>query len=136
MEGGETRRLGTLYAGSVFNIAYRTPLEHISKGTSEYKGAGLTNFQRCFDIFSIPVIGSINTSFATLVSGVQIAHNRWTQSPDTVCLKAPPSFGHKIQLYVVSLVDESTSEKVGEVLTTGFSGETVHFLQSHCPSGM
>ena len=59
--------------------------------------SALTSLQRCFEIFSTPVMGSMKTSFATAVSGTQIAQRRWTQSPETVCLNAPPSFGHKMQ---------------------------------------
>ena len=55
-----------------------------------------TSFHLCFGILSASVIGSINVSFITRVSGIQIAHKRWTQSPSTVCLNAPPSLGHKI----------------------------------------
>lgn len=59
----------------------------------------LTNFHRCFDILSAPVTGSMKTSFATRVSGIQIAHSRCTHSPCTVCLKAPPSFGHNMHAW-------------------------------------
>ena len=58
-----------------------------------------TSFHRCFGILSASVIGSINVSFITRVSGIQIAHKRCTQSPSTVCLNAPPSFGHKMHDY-------------------------------------
>ena len=58
---------------------------------------GRTSFQRCLCIFSTPVIGSMNTSFATRVSGTHIAQRRCTQSPVTVCLKAPASLGHNMQ---------------------------------------
>ena len=59
----------------------------------------LTSFQRCFEILSTPVIGSMKTSFATRVSGIHIAHRRCTHSPVTVCLKAPPSFGQRSQFW-------------------------------------
>lgn len=36
----------------------------------------LTSFHRCFGILSEPVMGSMNTSLATLVSGIHIAHNK------------------------------------------------------------
>lgn len=55
-----------------------------------------TSLQRCLDILSMPVMGSMKTSFATRVSGTQIAQSRCTQSPCAVCLKAPPSLGHKM----------------------------------------
>jgi len=55
-----------------------------------------TSFHRCFGILSASVIGSMNVSFMTRVSGIQMAHRRCTQSPSTVCLNAPPSFGHKM----------------------------------------
>jgi hypothetical protein len=58
-----------------------------------------TSFQRCFEMRSTPVIGSMKTSFATRVSGIQIAQRRWTHSPWTVCLNAPPSFGQRKQDY-------------------------------------
>src|SRR5882762_5248452 len=54
-----------------------------------------TSFQRCFETLSRPVIGSMNTSFATRVSGTQIAQSKWTHSPCMVCLNAPPSLGHR-----------------------------------------
>ena len=41
----------------------------------------------------------MKTSFATRVSGTHIAQSRWTHSPCTVCLNAPPSLGHNIQDY-------------------------------------
>jgi hypothetical protein len=89
------------------------------RGTGEGGKAteSLTSFHLCLGIFSTPVTGSINTSFATLVSGTHMAHRRWTQSPWTVCLNAPPSLGQRMH-------------------ETGFSGETVHLRQSHWPSGM
>lgn len=58
---------------------------------------GLTSFHRCLEILSIPVIGSMNTSLTTRVSGTHMAHRRWTHSPRTVCLNAPPSLGQSIQ---------------------------------------
>jgi hypothetical protein len=36
----------------------------------------------------------MNVEFTTCVSRTQSAQRRWTHSPCTVCLNAPPSFGH------------------------------------------
>jgi len=75
--------------------------EHFCQGDCQLKvkivpAKQHTSFHRCFGILSASVIGSINVSFMTRVSGIQMAHKRWTQSPSTVCLNAPPSFGHKM----------------------------------------
>lgn len=94
-----------------------------------------TSFQRCLDILSIPVTGSINTSLATRVSGIHIAQSKWTHSPCTVCLKAPPSFGQSI--HSLNTQGQGREDWWDQfLLTTGFSGETVHFRQSHWPSGI
>lgn len=83
-------------------------LYHISHTSAENKTSNqtflraedmLTSFQRPFDILSSPATGSMNTSLATRVSGIQIAHKRCTHTPSTVCLKAPPSLGQSAQDY-------------------------------------
>ena len=88
-------------------------------------------------IFSTPVTGSINTSFATWVSSTHIAQSRWTHLPFTVCLKAPPLFGHSMYDW-----DQTTQQnkdqahvKGNDHIPQGLQG-TLHFLHSHCPSRM
>jgi len=97
----------------------------------------LTSFQRCFEILSAPVMGSMKTSLATRVSGIHIAHRRCTHSPCTVCLKAPPSFGqrkHDLRQDIRSQPNIWYWD--GNKRTTGFSGETVHLRHNHWPSGI
>lgn len=98
------------------------------------RGGGLTSFHRDFGIVSTPSIGSMYTELLTPTSGIQIAHKRCAQAPLLVCLYAPPSFGQKMQ----SCAGDQRREWQGWIarLTTGFSGSTVHFRQSHWPSGM
>lgn len=79
-----------------------------------------TSFHRCFGILSASVIGSINVSFMTLVSGIQMAHKRWTQSPSTVCLNAPPSLGHKIHDWETKAVKVTSKKEVIQDSPPGF----------------
>ena len=77
MECKKTRRLTALDAGALPDIAYLAFLQRQSLyaeiGVSMYPR---TSFHRCLEILSMPVIGSIKTSFATLVSGTHIAQSR------------------------------------------------------------
>ena len=93
----------------------------------------LTSFHRPFEILSRPDMGSMKTSLTTLVSGTHIAHSKCTHPPSRVCLKAPPSFGHNRQSCQMSRL--ITKER-DITRTTGFSGNTVHFLHNHWPSGI
>jgi hypothetical protein len=97
----KTRILSTLYASALADIANRAFLQQKGRLVKRRNvdRCERTSFQRCLDILSTPVIGSMNTSLATRVSGTQIAQSRCTQSPKTVCLKAPPSFGQRIHDY-------------------------------------
>lgn len=79
-----------------------------------YRDKTLTNFHRCLDIRSMPVMGSMKTSFATRVSGTQIAHRRCTHSPVVVCLNAPPSLGHNMHAYSEDLRKTEMDEGMAE----------------------
>src|ERR1700722_1526753 len=97
VERQKARVLRTLNACTLTDFAYRTFLRRLSElgmGGQDWKRR--TSFHRCLDIRSTPVIGSMNTSLATRVSGTHMAQSKCTQSPNTVCLKAPPSLGHRM----------------------------------------
>ena len=80
-------------------------------------------------------IGSMNMVLPTVTSGINMAHKRCAHSPVLVCLNAPPSFGQKTHGYTTS---QRRIVRISwiEARTTGISGDTVHFRQSHCPSGI
>lgn len=42
-------------------------------------------------------MGSKNTVFANLTSGIHNAQTTWAQVPRSVCLNAPPWLGHRTQ---------------------------------------
>ena len=97
MECKKARRLATLNTCAFSYVAHRAFLPKKLSAKSKILPIELhTSLHRCFGILSASVIGSMNVSFITRVSGIQIAHKRWTQSPSTVCLKAPASLGHKM----------------------------------------
>ena len=105
MKSEKARRLAALDARAFPHIANRTfLLGGLSVESKVLSIIQRTSFHRCFGILSASVIGSMNVSFITLVSGIQIAHKRWTQSPSTVCLNAPPSLGHKMHDWKVKCV--------------------------------
>lgn len=118
VEGGDAGVLVTLDTCTLFYFADGT---HLGSATCQLDVAvhdeRRTNFQRCFGILSEFSIGSINVGFPRTHSGTQIAHKRWAHFPLEVCLKAPPSLGQRMH-------------------STRLSGATVHFRQSHCPSGI
>ena len=62
MKGEKTRRLAALDAGALPDIAYLAFLQRQSviadMGVSTYSR---TNFHRCLEILSMPVIGSMKT---------------------------------------------------------------------------
>lgn len=93
-----------------------------------------TSFHLDFGIVSTPSIGSIYTELLTPTSGIQIAQSKCAQAPLLVCLYAPPSLGQKMQSYRGRSVGKVRCVEGGR--TTGFSGSTVHFRQSHWPSGI
>lgn len=88
-----------------------------------------TSFHRCFGILSASVIGSMNVSFITRVSGIQIAHRRCTQSPSTVCLNAPPSFGHRMHDFGMKVMRASSMEE-------GFPALPLAFQVRRCTFGI
>lgn len=81
MKCDKARFIGTLNASTTFDGTNRTFLECILDRRDQILSMLQTNFHRCLGTLSIPVIGSMNTSFATLVSGTQIAQSKWTHSP-------------------------------------------------------
>jgi hypothetical protein len=116
MECCDASILVALDAGALLYFTNGTNLR-ASKSKNNQKREGLTSFHLCFGILSVCSMGSINVGFPRTHSGTQIAHNRWAHFPLEVCLNAPPSFGHNKH-------------------STRVSGDTVHFRQSHCPSGI
>jgi hypothetical protein len=98
MEGQKARAIGALDTGALADITDRAFLKRDWRTVSKLAWVR-TSFHRCLDILSVPVIGSMKTSFATRVSGIQIAQRRWIHSPAVFCLNAPPSFGQSRQDY-------------------------------------
>ena len=76
MECREAGRLSALHTCAIFDFTNRTPLGNLSINVRGMWYELLTSLQRCFEIFSTPVMGSMKTSFATLVSGIHMAHSR------------------------------------------------------------
>ena len=72
----ETGVLAALDAGPFSYITNRTFLGLEGERQYMIQETRQTSFQRCLDIRSTPVIGSMKTSFATRVSGIQIAQSR------------------------------------------------------------
>ncbi len=72
----ETGVLAALNARAFSDITNRAFLEVRHENQKIGNVSAHTSFQRCFDMRSTPVIGSMNTSFATRVSGIQIAQSK------------------------------------------------------------
>lgn len=134
MKSRETGLEVALNASALRLLAKRAPLVIMVTKREQTICCILTSLHLVFGTLSIWSMGSMKSWFVTTTSGIQMAQRRCAHFPAPVCLKAPPSFGHNTQLYGKDQIGQRI--KACSPLTTGVSGETVHFRQSHCPSGM